>query len=126
MVVDSTIKSRITTPVHLCQGRYLRIHQTNSLEKYENVEQYGKSRFKGHNIFQFTDEIREAIKVSNQQGSPPFVLEVCLALHFYVSGSFQDVCGIMFIKQVLVELFYRRHFCAACSPKQLSWCLLYL
>lgn len=46
-------------------------------------------------MFQLTDEIRETIHVSDQQGSLPSVWKVSWSLGFSASGSFQDACGEM-------------------------------
>lgn len=49
---------------------------------------YIKFRFEIHNMLHLKDDIREVIKVSNQQGLQPSVLYVFLVLCLFVSGFF--------------------------------------
>ena len=62
-------------------------------EVFDDVELYNKFRFRRHDIIALTDEVGETLELATRLGTVPPLLQVCVALRFYASGSFQDVCG---------------------------------
>ncbi|XP_025106067.1 putative nuclease HARBI1 [Pomacea canaliculata] len=67
--------------------------RNHPLDRYNDEELYKKFRFTRLHILQLTDEIAAAVELSNRRGALSPVLQVLLALRFYATGSFHDVCG---------------------------------
>ena len=63
------------------------LDRTHPLDRYDGVAIYNKFRFRREDTLELTNELHESIEVSNRQG---------LALRFYATGSFQDVCAALF------------------------------
>ena len=63
------------------------------LDRYDDIELFGKFRFRRQNILELTDKLKELIELPNRKGALPPVVQVWLTLRFYACGSFQDVCG---------------------------------
>ena len=67
--------------------------RTHPLEKYNDLV-YKKFRFHRQFIFELAEEESQDIEFSlPRKGSITPVLQVCLALHFSATGSFQNVVG---------------------------------
>lgn len=56
--------------------------QTSFGKVWDNVKPNSRFRFRRHEIFQLTDELKETIKVLNWKSSLVSVAQVCLALQF--------------------------------------------
>ena len=67
--------------------------RTNPLDKSDDSELFRKFTFRRVNILQMTDKLKDQLEHSNRKGGLPPVLQVLLALRFYTSGSFQDICA---------------------------------
>lgn len=76
----------------LRRERVFRDH-TNPLEVFDEEEIVAKFRFDRRNILKLTEEISEVIQHPKRRGSLPPLLQVCLSLRFFATGSIQDVCG---------------------------------
>ena len=67
--------------------------RTHPLEKYNDLV-YKKFRFHRQFIFELAEEESQDIEFSLlRKGSLTPVLQMCLALRFYATGSFQSVVG---------------------------------
>ena len=77
---------------HLRRNRIFR-DRLHPLDRYDDIELFGKFRFRRQDILQLTDELEEIIALPHRKGALPPVLQVLLTLRFYACGSFQDVCG---------------------------------
>ena len=67
--------------------------RTNPLDKFDDSELFRKFTFRRANILQMTDKLKDQLEHSNRKGALHPVLQVLLALRFYASGSFQDICA---------------------------------
>ena len=67
---------------------------THPLEEYNDDLVYKKFRFHRQFIFELAEEVSQDIQFSlPRKGSLTLVLQMCLALRFYSTGSFQSVVG---------------------------------
>ena len=67
--------------------------RTHPLEIYNDEQVYRKFRFYRQFIFNLAKELRDDIEFPLPSGSLTPVLQVCLSLRFYATGSFQTVVG---------------------------------
>ncbi|KAL8607721.1 hypothetical protein ACOMHN_039394 [Nucella lapillus] len=77
----------------LRRNRIFRDRINHPLDKFDDVEIFCKFRFRRADILQVVAEIEDELRHVNRLGYLPPSLQVCLALRFYATGSFQDVCG---------------------------------
>ena len=64
------------------------------LERFDDFEVYHKYRFPRLEIYHLTDEVAPFIQVANRgEWTVPPLLQICITLRFYASGSFQDIIG---------------------------------
>ena len=80
------------------QRRVLRRNQifrdcSHPFEKFDDVELFKKFRFRQLDILAITDSSRDDIELANCRGTLTPLLQVIVTIWYYVSGSFQDVCG---------------------------------
>ena len=68
--------------------------RTHPLEEYDDDLVYKKFRFHRQFIFELVEEVSQDIEFTlpRKESLTP-VLQVCLALRFYATGSFQSVVG---------------------------------
>ncbi len=66
----------------------------NPLEKWDDVELYSKFRMTSHGLRDLTDLLSANLEAPTLRNQPiPPILQVCTALRFYATGSFQSVCA---------------------------------
>ena len=56
------------------------------LDRYGDIELFGKFRFRRQNILELTDKLKELIELPNRKGALPPVVQVWLTLRFYACG----------------------------------------
>ena len=67
--------------------------RTNPLESYDDFELYQKFRFRREDILEIVEEVREDLLFPNRLGATDPLLQVLIALRFYATGTFHDMCG---------------------------------
>lgn len=67
--------------------------RSNPFDKFDDVELFRKFRFRRMDIIAITDSIQDELAHPNRRGALTPLLQVLVALRFYASGTFQDVCG---------------------------------
>ena len=68
--------------------------RTHPLEEYNDDLVYKTFRFHWQFIFELAEEVTQDVEFSwPRKGTLTPVLQVCLALRFYATGSFQSVVG---------------------------------
>ncbi|KAK3751448.1 hypothetical protein RRG08_051173 [Elysia crispata] len=66
----------------------------NPLELFDDLELYTKFRFTREGIFQLCEELNEFLQnTGGNGGSLSVSIQVCLALRFFATGTFQDAVG---------------------------------
>ena len=85
--------ARIYQQRHNLRSNRIFRDRLHPLDRYDDIELFGKFRFRRQDILQLTDELEEIIALPHRKGALPPVLHVLLTLRFYACGSFQDVCG---------------------------------
>ena len=77
----------------LRKGRVFR-DRSNPLEKYNDLELYSKFSLDRYAIMELTDLLSDTLEAPTLRNHPiPPLLQVCTALRFYATGTFQDVCA---------------------------------
>ncbi|GFS22957.1 hypothetical protein ElyMa_001628100 [Elysia marginata] len=68
----------------------------NPLDIFDDVELYEKFRFRRNHILQVSEEVEPYLLQNGLRGGllPPH-LQVCLALRFFATGTFQNAIGEM-------------------------------
>lgn len=68
--------------------------RTNPVEVYNDSDLYSKFRLTRHAILELTDILHDEIAAPTLRNHPiPPVLQVCTALRYYATGTFQAVCA---------------------------------
>lgn len=67
--------------------------RTNPLDTFDDVEMYSKFRFRRHDILSMVDEIKDELEMANRGYTVLPCIQVCVALRFYATGSFQSACA---------------------------------
>lgn len=80
--------------------------QSNPIDSWDDITIYKRLKFRRVDILEIVDDIQEALTFSNRGRSVTPTLQVCLALRFYTTGTFQNVCA----DQRAVLFFYFKCF----------------
>ncbi|XP_025098862.1 putative nuclease HARBI1 [Pomacea canaliculata] len=67
--------------------------RSNPIDSWDDITIYERLRFRRVDILEIVDEIQEALTFANRGHNVTPTLQVCLALRFYATGTFQNVCA---------------------------------
>ena len=67
------------------------------MEMYNDEELHARYRFERHIIYELVDELDDQLEYGMQRkGCLTPLLQVCIGLRFYATGSYQTVIGDLF------------------------------
>ncbi|GFN84833.1 low quality protein: putative nuclease harbi1 [Plakobranchus ocellatus] len=83
--------------------------RTNPLDTFDDIELHDKLRFRRQDILELTDLLTNDLKLDNRGGAVPPVLQVCVTLRYFATGTFQNAIGEMIgISRPTVSLIVKR------------------
>ncbi|GFN77422.1 low quality protein: putative nuclease harbi1 [Plakobranchus ocellatus] len=83
--------------------------RTNPLDTFDDIELHDKLRFRRQDILELTDLLTNDLELDNRGGAVPPVLQVCVTLRYFATGTFQNAIGEMIgISQPTVSLIVKR------------------
>ena len=71
--------------------------RTHPMEMFNDEQLHARFRFERHIIYELVDELNEQLEYGMQKkGCLTPILQVCIGLRFYATGSYQTVIGDLF------------------------------
>ena len=67
--------------------------RSHPLDIYDDVDFYQRFRFRRNDFLQLVDEVGDRLEIANRGHTVIPSLQLCVALRFYATGSFQRPCG---------------------------------
>ncbi|PVD31456.1 hypothetical protein C0Q70_06868 [Pomacea canaliculata] len=84
--------------------------RTNPLDTFDDVEMYSKFRFRRHDILSMVDEIKDELEMANRGYTVLPCIQVCVALRFYATGSFQSACADLADENAVIYIVICQQF----------------
>lgn len=67
--------------------------RTNPIDSWDDAEFYRRLRFRRSDVLEIVDDIQEDLVNANRGRNVAATSQVCLALSFYATGAYQNVCA---------------------------------